>query len=107
MPTITLTLDIALNPVKRRAWVKYELELRGLNLSDVARREDVRQWAVSQALDRPMARLERALARAVEVPVKELFPERYNDQGRRIVRTRTPKSTTSLKNCHVQNRGVA
>lgn len=107
MSTAEFTFDIAINPVKRRAWVQYALRSRGLSISEIARRENVKRWAVSQALDRPMARLERAIASAVEIPVQLLFPERYDQKGRRLVRTLTIKSTTPRKNRHVEKRGAA
>lgn len=88
MTTDTTTLTPPKNPAERRAWVAYQLKLRGLSLASVAASLGVCRQAVSGALMTPSERIETALAQALEIPVATLFPERFDRQGIRIPRTR-------------------
>lgn len=68
---------------ERPAWIIYQLKLRGLTLSEIARQNGWSRWAVANALRLPSYPQELALAEALELPVERLFPERYRD-GRRL-----------------------
>lgn len=66
---------------ERHALVKYELSLRGLSLAEIGRRAGVGTSAVSSvSLGKSRsARVERFIAEALEVPVEDLFADRYPD----------------------------
>lgn len=71
-------IDIAIDR-ERHARVKYQLELRGLKLADVAKQIGVGASAVSSvSLGKSRSlRIEKHLAEAVGQSVEMLFPERY------------------------------
>lgn len=76
-------LDIPTDLHARTAWVIYQLKLRGSSLSAIGRRLDCSRQAVRKALLHPSYRQELAIARTLEVSVQDLFPERYEDSGKR------------------------
>ena len=85
MSSTAATPDIPSHPAERRAWIHYQLRLRGLTFRAVARALGVSHQAVSlAALGTPSARIEAALAKAISVPPARLFPEHYAANGRRI-----------------------
>lgn len=82
-----------MNPVKRRKFIKYQLELRGLNFTALARQLGVTRPSVAYAASGgPSARIHAALAEAINIPVGILFPERY---GSASVPNTQPKTTRS------------
>jgi len=88
--------NIPTDPIKRRAWIKYQLELAGFTLSSLARELGVSRHAPKLALDRPYPRMERAIAEKIGFPPHEIWKERYNEDGlpnRTIGRPRKDKST--------------
>ncbi len=78
------------DPAKRRAWVIYQLSLQGESLASLARAHGLDRTAPGQALAKPWPRMERILARAVGVPVQELFPDRWHPDGTRLIRIGRP-----------------
>ncbi len=88
MTTDTTTLTPPKNPAERRAWVVFQLKLRGQSLASVAASLGVCRQAVSGALMTPSERIEQALADALSLPIETLFPERFDGKGFRIPRTR-------------------
>ncbi|WP_102227226.1 helix-turn-helix domain-containing protein [Acidimangrovimonas sediminis] len=64
---------------ERHARIKYQLDLRGLSLADIARKANVGASAVSVvSLGRSRsANIEKVLAEALGTTAEELFPERY------------------------------
>ena len=73
-----IDIPIPENPIKRRGFIKWQLELRGLSLAEIARQQGVTRKAVSQvAGGGPSARIQQALAEALDMPVERLFPERF------------------------------
>lgn len=68
-------------PTKRRAWIKYQLELSGYSLSSLARELGVSRHAPKLALDRPYPRMERAIADKIGMEPHQIWPERYNSAG--------------------------
>lgn len=81
------------NPVNRRAWVTHQLKLRGQSLTSIGAVLGVCRQAVSGALTTPSERIEQALAEALDLPVVTLFPERFDQKGFRIPRTRPDNLT--------------
>ena len=91
MTTDMTTLTPPKNPAERRAWVVYQLTVRGQSLASVAASLGVCRQAVSGALMTPSERIEQALADALDLPIETLFPERFDAKGVRIPRTRRSK----------------
>jgi lambda repressor-like predicted transcriptional regulator len=85
------TLDIPKNPAERRAWVCYQLKIRGNSLRRIAQQLSVSHQAVSNALMTPSSRIEHVIAEALDMPVERLFAERYDQTGYRLVHTRPDK----------------
>ena len=88
------TLDVPKNPTERRAWVCYQLRLRGESLSAIARRIGVSTQAVSNALMTPSRDIEQAIAEAIGLTPEQLFPEWFDATGKRLVRTRPTQRST-------------
>lgn len=82
-----------------------QLRLRGVSIRSLANRIGVRPQAVSAALVQPSARCERALADALGMRPRDLFPERYDP----ISGERTAKSNPSgaRRRRNVEDREVA
>lgn len=70
-------IEILRDPKKRRTWVIYQLGLKGMNLSDIARQHGVVRGTVYHAFNQPYPRMERAIADALGMLVTDLWPERY------------------------------
>lgn len=111
----TATKKLFKDPVKRRAWVIYQLGLQGRSLASIARDLGLVRASAQAALARPYPRMERVLAEAVGVLVHELFPERYDQNGDRLIRMGRPigsgkksyaKDTRKLKRRNVNNKAA-
>lgn len=104
------TLDIPTDPFERREWVIYQLRLRGTTLTGLGRARGVSRQAVSQALFAPSYEIERAIAKALGIPVRRLFPERFDEHGHRLhaIRGRPrPKGSTRRLGRNGEKRRVA
>lgn len=88
------TVSLLKEPAKRRAWVAFQLRLRGSSFSELARELGVSRQAIGQALLVPSSHLEPAIADALGITVRQLFPDRYDASGRRLFRTREPQRNT-------------
>lgn len=95
--------EIFRDPTKRRAWIIYQLKTRGYTLSAIARANGVSQQAISSALLTPSAGMEKVLAAAVDVPVHQLFPERYSPSGRRLLPTRPANRSSAAAPHNVES----
>src|SRR6266404_9236015 len=84
----TNTLDVPKEPARRRAWVVYQLRVRGSSLRRLALQERVSVSAIANALVMPPSHLEQPIAKALGLAVIDLFPEPFDDAGERIHRTR-------------------
>lgn len=107
MSAVNPTLDIPKEPAVRRAWVIYQLRVRGLSLSQLAKEVGVSQQAMSEALMRPSSHLEPVIAEALGVAVEQLFPERFGAAGNRLFREREPQRSSGAKARNVKGRRVA
>lgn len=101
------TLKVPKNPAERRAWVCYQLRLRGDSLSAIARRIGVSHQAVSTALMSPSKDIEQAIAEAIGLTPEQLFPERFDSTGKRLVQTRPPQRTTRPAGRNIQEECAA
>jgi Ner family transcriptional regulator len=64
--------------------IKAEVRKRGLWLKDLDKRSQLPERTCATALYRPGPRGERAIAKFLGVPAHQLWPERYDAQGRRL-----------------------
>jgi Ner family transcriptional regulator len=101
------TLNIPADPLARRDWVVYQLRTRGSSLRQIAREIGVVHQAVSQTLVLPNSHIEPAIAKALGVSVRDLFPERFDSRGRRLHRTREKQRSTVYLTGNVQTARVA
>ncbi len=92
------------DPRERSIWIQGELRKLGSNLSVIARELGVSRRAVSQSLFVPSSRAERAVAAALGLSAEELFPERFNEEGRRLHPIREPKDTRVSRSSNVEDR---
>lgn len=72
------TKKLLSRPDTRRAWVIYQLTLRGESLASVARRKEVSRQAMQKVLTQPYPKMEKALADFLGIAPHQLFPERYD-----------------------------
>ncbi|MDD3518309.1 MAG: helix-turn-helix domain-containing protein [Chromatiales bacterium] len=88
------TKELLRDPQKRRAWVIYRLSLNGLSLASLARGAGVRRQTLYQVFATPYPRMETIIARALNLPPQELWPERYAPDGAPFRRRGRPKKST-------------
>lgn len=91
------TVNIPKKAPDRRAWIKYQLELKGWSLSALSKKHGYTRSAVQQALDRPYPKVEKIVASTLGMSVEQLWPERYPEvKATRAVDVRQPKRTRSV-----------
>jgi len=72
------TKKLLSKPDTRRAWVIYQLTLRGESLASVARSAGVSRQAMQKVLTYPYPKMEKVLADFLAIAPHLLFPERYD-----------------------------
>jgi Ner family transcriptional regulator len=82
------------NPAERRAWLLYQLRIRGKSFRSLAAEAGVSPQAVTHAILNPSSYLEPLIAEAIGLTAPELFPERFDPTGRRLHQTREPQRST-------------
>ncbi len=70
------------DPGQRRAWVLYQLRLRGWTLAALARQHGLSRNAPGLAFRRPYPRMEQLIAQTLGVSPVVIWPERYTEDGR-------------------------
>lgn len=86
------------DPAKRRAWVLYQLKLKGESLASIARGAGVTRQQTQKAMFEPYPRMEKILADALGVAPQQLFPERYDANGLPNRHRGRPVHKSSVKN---------
>lgn len=76
-----MTADIPSNPEQRWEWIKYQLRTRGTSFANLARQLDVQRNAVTGVKRLPYPRMERAIAKALDLSPAMIWPERWNADG--------------------------
>jgi lambda repressor-like predicted transcriptional regulator len=66
------------DPDARWAWIKYQLQLQGRSLAQVAHEAGVTRQCIYHAGQMTYPRMEKIIARALGMEPKDLFPERYD-----------------------------
>lgn len=74
-------IDIPKDPQARRAWIQYQLKLRGYSLAALGREMGVERNTVYTVFRWPYPRMERAIAERLNLRPEQLWPERYTPQG--------------------------
>ena len=69
------------NPAELRAWIKFQLELRGTNLQKLATENGLSRNAVRKALAQSSPRAEKIIATALRTKPELLWPDRYDEFG--------------------------
>lgn len=77
----TTEKELIHDPIKRRAWVKYQIHLQGRTMARLAADNGVDRRTLYQAFQKPYPRMEKIIAAALDLPPKELWPERYDADG--------------------------
>jgi lambda repressor-like predicted transcriptional regulator len=86
------------DPKTRRAAVKYQLDLMGLNMCDLARGYSdggVNRATVYNVFDTGYPKMERFIASKFGMTAREMFPERFNSDGSRKRKKCGPKPKKS------------
>ena len=65
--------------------VKYLLSKKGLKFVDIDKQFGLREGVTRFALSKPNPKGEKALSKVLGISLKELFPERYDEQGNRLI----------------------
>ncbi|MCY1288839.1 Winged helix-turn-helix DNA-binding protein [compost metagenome] len=73
--------DIPTDPSHRWEWIKFQLRVSGTSLAKIARSLEVSGTAVKNAKHLPYPRVEKAIAKALELTPAQLWPERWNADG--------------------------
>lgn len=74
-------ITVPKNPAHRREWVKYQLGIRGLTVAALGRQYNVTRTTAYVVFRRPYPRMEKAIARALQMQPHEIWPERYRPDG--------------------------
>lgn len=75
------TTEVPLDPGLRWEWIKFQLRAKGTSLAKLARELDVSGPAVKNVKRTAYPRMERAIAKALDLDVKEIWPERWDANG--------------------------
>ena len=71
------------DPVARWKWIRFQLSIKGQSISSIARQHGVRSQTLSSCRNQPYPRMERIIAENIGCSEKEIFPDRFNDDGTR------------------------
>lgn len=73
--------EVINNPAARKAWIRQQLDEVDMTLAEIADVAGVSKAVVYNVFRRPSPRVERAIAKALDLAPQTLFPERYDDFG--------------------------
>jgi Ner family transcriptional regulator len=65
------------DPAERKAWIKYQLEIKGSSFADLARETGNSRQTVRKSLDIKYPKWDRAIAKKIGMTPAEIWPERY------------------------------
>lgn len=93
----------------RRAWILYQFRIRGLSLRSFAKEQGVSHQSVSAATNGGGAssHLQEAIAAAIGLAPRQLYPELYDATGKRLGNVRPPNRITRDETGNVEKRGAA
>jgi lambda repressor-like predicted transcriptional regulator len=99
----TPNFEIPKEPAHRRAWVLYQLKIRGLSLRKLGKEWGMYPQSIAHALMAPSFHTEIALAKVIDLTPQQLFPERFDAAGRRLHCVRHPNLKTPGENRNVKD----
>ncbi|WP_321367654.1 helix-turn-helix domain-containing protein [uncultured Desulfuromusa sp.] len=70
--------NILNTPDTRNEWIKFQLALRRKSFASLGEKAGVSRQCVKSALNKSYPKMERLIADALDMPVEQLWPERYN-----------------------------
>jgi Ner family transcriptional regulator len=92
--------DIPIDPAIRWEWIKYQLRAHGTSLAEIARDLDVTGTAVKNAKRTAYPRVERAIAKALDLKPIDLWPERWNLTGPHRIRIQRAENNATYSQEH-------
>lgn len=101
-----VSASIFRDPRQRALWVLFQLRLQGKNFKTVGEEIGISGSNVRDALFRSNWRVEKKLAEAVGVPIEELFPERYDAKGNRLIEVRYPEGKAAHRARKANNKAA-
>ncbi|NWA40761.1 helix-turn-helix domain-containing protein [Pseudomonas reactans] len=75
------TTEIPSDPDMRWEWIKFQLRTKGSSLAKLARALNVSGPAVKNVKRTAYPRMERAIAKVLDIKVEVLWPERWDANG--------------------------
>jgi Ner family transcriptional regulator len=97
--TTNIQQPVPATAAARRAWIKYQLELRGTTLGKLAASKGLSRTTVNKALAVPYPKMERVIALALGLTPQQLWPERYDETGERVTKRGRPRRTQDSQVC--------
>lgn len=96
-------LNIPSGPEHKCAWVKYQLELCGHSLADIAREAGCTRQSVQKALSQGGHRPERLIAEKLGLQPQQIWPEQYDEFGTPLRQRGRPalKAITTTKDISI------
>jgi len=76
-----MNIKIPSDPEQLWEWVKYQLRLRGSSLAQVSQELDIPRQSVNNAKRVRYPRVERAIARKLEMAPRDIWPDRWHPDG--------------------------
>jgi len=73
--------DIPRDPEQRWEWIKYQIRSRGMTMTALAASLGVTHKAMGNAKYGPYPRMERGIAKLLEMTPQQIWPERWNADG--------------------------
>lgn len=70
-------IKVPADPTERKAWIKYQLEIKGSSFADLARETGNSRQTVRKSLDIKYPKWDRAIADKIGLSVSDIWPERY------------------------------
>ncbi|MBD9499979.1 helix-turn-helix domain-containing protein [Pseudomonas sp. PDM17] len=99
------TTEVPLDPNLRWEWIKFQLRAKGTSLAKLARELDVSGPAVKNVKRTAYPRMERAIAKALGIEPRDLWPERWGSDGN--PHRQRPKRRESTTRVQVQKHNPA
>lgn len=99
--------QVPTDPFARTNWVQAQLKNSGSSFSAIARDLKVSRQSVAMAMYVRSYRIEKALAKALGLKVRDLFPERYSPEGRRLHQVRGTKRSSAADPRNVEDQEAA
>jgi Ner family transcriptional regulator len=93
--------ELTQNKKHLKAWVLYQLQIRGLSFAEVARRNgNARRDLPRMAFDVPYPKWEKIVAAAIDMKPEELWPERYAKRAANE-KSKAYRKAESTRKCEV------